>query len=136
VSDLERYSEGILYDRSVIETSEELSDFESAGEYLMLRLRTAYGISEQEYYDIYRCDMEFILKKLKHYEENGWAELKDGRWRFTPRGFLLSNVLIAEVLEAQTKQRSEISRPWIAASDAEEPQLTMFTRRPGKAEVW
>ncbi|MDR1589489.1 MAG: radical SAM family heme chaperone HemW [Oscillospiraceae bacterium] len=126
VPDIERYSEGILYDKSVIETSEELSDFERAGEYLMLRLRTVYGISEQEYYEIFRCDMDRILNRLRFFETNGWAEQHDGRWRFTPTGFLLSNTLIGQVLEEQTRQRSQISKPWLKATEGEDPQLTMF----------
>jgi oxygen-independent coproporphyrinogen-3 oxidase len=126
VSDTERYSEGILYNSSVIETDEELSDFERAGEYLMLRLRTAYGISEREYHEIYRCDMNRILNRLKYFEANGWAEFRNDRWRFTASGFLLSNTLIGQILEEQTRQRSEISKPWIKSSDGEDPQLTMF----------
>ncbi|MDR1217700.1 MAG: radical SAM family heme chaperone HemW [Oscillospiraceae bacterium] len=126
VSDLERYSEGILYDKSIIETSEELSDFEKAGEYLMLRLRTVYGISESEYYEIYHCDMDRILSRLRYFESNGWAERHDDNWRFTPTGFLLSNTLIGQVLEEQMRQRSEINKPWLKASGGEDPQMTMF----------
>jgi oxygen-independent coproporphyrinogen-3 oxidase len=133
VSDVERYSAGILYDRSVIDTDEDLSDFERAGEYLMLRLRTVYGISEREYHEIYRCDMDRILNRLKYFEANGWAEFRDDRWRFTPAGFLLSNTLIGQILEEQTRQRSEISKPWVNAPETEEPQLTMFTARDDRA---
>jgi len=74
--------------------------------------------------------MDNIIELLKKYEENGWALHKDGRWRFTPKGFMLSNTLIGELLEAQTNQRTQISRPWQTHSDIEETQMTLFDKRP------
>ena len=49
---------------------------------------------------------------LKVFEQNGWTETADGRWRFTPGGFLLSNVLIGILLESQTKEKFN-ANPWI-----------------------
>jgi oxygen-independent coproporphyrinogen-3 oxidase len=128
VSDAERYIDGILNGGRVIESSEELSDFESACEYLMLRLRTTRGISEEEYHNIYHCGMDLILARFKQYESNGWAEYRNGRWRFTPKGFLLSNTLIGEVLDAQTRQRSVTNKPWLTPTDESVSQLSMFNR--------
>ena len=113
-----------------------MSDFENAGEYLMLRLRTTHGISEEEYYNIYRLKMDFVLELLRKYELNGWAFYKDGRWRFTPKGFMLSNTLIGELLEAQTRQRTQISKPWQVESDREETQMTLFDKRPVAAGLF
>jgi oxygen-independent coproporphyrinogen-3 oxidase len=120
----------------VVEYSEEMSDFENAGEYLMLRLRTVHGISEKEYYDIYRLKLDFVLELLHKYEANGWALYKDGRWRFTPKGFMLSNTLIGEVLDAQTRQRTQISKPWQTSLGREEAQMTLFDRKPVAAELF
>jgi len=53
VADLEKYTENVLSGQSVVDLSEEITDFERASEYLMLRLRTTRGISEKEYTDIY-----------------------------------------------------------------------------------
>jgi len=130
IEDVEKYIERVSLGQVVVEYSEEMSDFENAGEYLMLRLRTAHGISEEEYYDIYRLKMDFVLEYLRKYEANGWALFKDGRWRFTPKGFILSNTLIGELLDAQTRQRTQISRPWQRQSAGEETQMTLFDRRP------
>ncbi|MDR0490513.1 MAG: radical SAM family heme chaperone HemW [Oscillospiraceae bacterium] len=130
VESIEKYIERVKNGQAVVEYSEEMSDFENAGEYLMLRLRTIYGISEEEYYDIYRLKMDFVLELLRKYEASGWALYKDGRWRFTPAGFIISNTLIGELLDAQTKQRTQISRPWQTQPVGEETQMTLFGRRP------
>ncbi|MCL2820047.1 MAG: radical SAM family heme chaperone HemW [Oscillospiraceae bacterium] len=134
--DVSEYAEQVEMGKKILEHDEQMSDFENAGEYLMLRLRTTHGISEEEYYSIYRLKMDFVLELLHKYEENGWAMYKDGRWRFTPMGFLLSNVLIGEMLEAQTKQRTQISKPWQTESAGEETQLTLFDKRPVAAGLF
>jgi oxygen-independent coproporphyrinogen-3 oxidase len=136
VDDLGRYIARVNSGQSsIIEYSEEMSDFEKAG-YLLLRLRTVHGISEEEYYDIYRLKMDFVLELLHKYEANGWALFKDGRWKFTPKGFMLSNALIGELLDAQTRQRTQISRPWQAQSGSEDTQMTLFDRRPVTAGLF
>lgn len=137
VDDVAKYVERVTQGQRVVEYSEEMSDFENAGEYLMLRLRTTHGISEQEYYNIYRLKMDFILDLLRTYEASGWALFKDGRWKFTPAGFIISNVLIGEILEAQTRQRTQISRPWQSQSGGDdETQLTLFNRRPQESGLF
>ncbi|MCL2079728.1 MAG: radical SAM family heme chaperone HemW [Oscillospiraceae bacterium] len=134
--DVNAYIEQVGLGRRIVEHDEDMSDFENAGEYLMLRLRTTHGISEKEYYDIYRLKMDLVLNLLRKYEENGWAVFKDGRWRFTPKGFMISNVLIGELLEAQTKQRTQISKPWQAQQADEDTQLTLFDKRPVAAGLF
>jgi oxygen-independent coproporphyrinogen-3 oxidase len=134
--DVETYIGQMKLGQKIVEHDEEMSDFENAGEYLMLRLRTAHGISEEEYYNIYRLKMDFVLELLHKYEESGWAFYKDGRWRFTPKGFMLSNTLIGELLEAQTRQRTQISKPWQTESAGEEAQMTLFDKRPVAAGLF
>lgn len=48
-------------------------------------------------------DFDPVLALLTDYERQGWAERRDRRWRFTPEGFLRSNVLIGQLLEAQER---------------------------------
>ena len=136
IEDVEKYIERVKLGQVVVEYSEEMSDFENAGEYLMLRLRTIHGISEEEYYYIYRLKMDKILELMRKYEENGWMLHKDGRWRFTPKGFMLSNTLIGELLEAQTNQRTQISKPWQTITGTEETQMTLFDKRPLAAGIF
>ncbi|MEL4106163.1 radical SAM family heme chaperone HemW [Oscillospiraceae bacterium WX1] len=127
IADLEKYSDNIIAGRPVVDMTEEISGFELAGEYLMLRLRTTHGISEKEYYDIYPCSMDSTVKLLRFYESKGWASFSEGRWSFTPLGFLLSNTLIGQILETQTKQRSGMTKPWEKPEAlALRTQLTLF----------
>jgi oxygen-independent coproporphyrinogen-3 oxidase len=130
ISDLSEYTRRMITGESVIDTVEEITDYEAAGEYLMLRLRTSRGVSEQEYTEIYHLSMDLILELLRSYEQHGWAQLRDGRWRLTPTGFLLSNTLIGELLDAQTRQRALSVRPWQTPPQVD-AQTSLFT-----AERW
>jgi oxygen-independent coproporphyrinogen-3 oxidase len=67
----------------------------------MLRLRTTRGIEEWEYRREYFMNFDPIEVKLSFYEHNGWVTRADKRWRFTPKGFLISNQLIGELLDCQ-----------------------------------
>ena len=68
----------------------------------MLRLRTAQGIEEWEYRRAYFLDFAPLEARLGEFQAQGWAEkTPEGRWRLTPRGFLVSNQLIGDLLERQ-----------------------------------
>ena len=137
VDDIEKYIERVKSkERTLVDHSEEMSDFEKAGEYLTFRLRTTHGISEEEYYNIYRLKMDFVLELLREYEEHGWTVFKDGRWRFTPKGFLISNTLIGELLDAQMKQRTQVSKPWQEQSLIDDTQLTLFKKHTVDADFF
>ena len=135
ISDMKSYVENVLGGRGVIDQSERLTDFERAGEYLMLGLRTTSGISEKEYYDIFPCSFDMARGLLDSYVEKGWMMKNEERWNFTPQGFLLSNVLIGEVLDVQTKQRMSIVSPW-KPDEGEEYQFSIFNKRPGEIELF
>jgi len=104
IQDVDKYIERVNTGRDVTENSEEISDQESAAEYLMLRLRTALGISEKEYFLKFGGKINLVLELLRKFESNGWSLFEGERWRLTPKGFILSNTLIGEILEAQEKQ--------------------------------
>ena len=106
------YISGVLGDKDIIDEREELTDFDRAGEYLMLGMRTCWGISREEYQEIYRSSFDPLEDMLRVFEENGWALQDNDRWHFTPGGFLVSNMLIGALLEAQTKERFN-ANPWI-----------------------
>ncbi len=112
VSDIEKYTDSIENGKSVIDYCETINDFERSGEYLMLGLRTTYGISEDEYRAIYKCSFDGAKALFEEYIKQGWMTEKDGRWSFTPKGFLISNTLIGNVIEEQTKQRFLAGTPW------------------------
>jgi putative oxygen-independent coproporphyrinogen III oxidase len=107
-----RYIANVYSDDELIVEREQLERPDRAGEYLMLGLRTTMGITESEYRSIYNSSFEPIEELLKVFEQNGWAQCDNDRWRFTPGGFLVSNVLIGLLLEAQTKEKFS-ANPWI-----------------------
>lgn len=113
VRDLDAYIQGVLQGGDIIDESEIIPKRERCGEYLMLRLRTVQGINEQEYRSTYFMDFAPLQARLEQFRTQGWAEQTDGRWHFTPKGFLLSNQLIGDLLERQEQAHWEdlVSRP-------------------------
>ena len=108
VRDLEGYIDGVLKGGRLIDSEDLIPQRERGGEYLMLRLRTAHGVEEWEYRNRYFLDFTPIEKRLEEFAAHGWTEkTAEGRWRFTPEGFLISNQLIGDLLERQ--ERSQLS---------------------------
>ena len=103
IRDLDGYIDGMLNGGQIVDSSELIPLEERGHEYLMLRLRTVQGIDGEEYSQTYRRKFAPLEELLYGYEERGWAvqEPESGRWHFTPTGFLLSNRLIGELLDAQ-----------------------------------
>lgn len=70
-----------------------------AEEYAMLRLRLAEGLDAAELAEKYPgADFEGILRRAALYAPAGLLTVDGTRIRFTPKGFLLSNSLTAEIL--------------------------------------
>lgn len=99
--DLKRYTEGMFGGTSVLAECDSIPLRERAGEYLMLRLRTSLGIEAKEYFRMFRMDFAPLEALLLRFEKAGYAKREKGRWRLTPRGFLLSNQIIVALQEAQ-----------------------------------
>ena len=111
LKDLDGYIDGVLKGGRIIEESNFIPQRERSGEYLMLGLRTSRGIEEWEYRREFFMNFDPIETKLEFYEAQGWAERKDRRWRLTPKGLLLSNQLIGELLEIQEAATLETTLP-------------------------
>jgi len=111
LKDLDGYIDGVLKGGRIIEESNFIPQRERSGEYLMLGLRTSRGIEEWEYRREFFMNFDPIETKLEFYEAQGWAERKDLRWRLTPKGLLLSNQLIGELLEIQETATLETTLP-------------------------
>ena len=107
-----KYISGVLGEKNIIDEQEDLTDFDRASEYLMLGMRTCWGISQEEYQEVYQSSFEPLEEVLSYFEENGWVALDNDRWHFTPGGFLISNVLIGALLESQTQEKFQ-ANPWI-----------------------
>lgn len=121
---VEAYISGVLSHRELISQKEEISKFGRASEYLMLGMRTVRGVSEQEYWSIYQSSFDPIAELLKSYEQKGWAKQIGSRWSFTSSGFLLSNRLIGEILDAQAQQKLTVGTPW-KRTEVGEGQMTI-----------
>ncbi len=109
--DLDGYVDGVLKGGRIIDESDLIPKRERSGEYIMLGLRTSRGIEEWEYRREYFMNFDPIEAKLELFEAKGWAERFDRRWRLTPQGFLLSNQLIGELLEAQEAATLQTTLP-------------------------
>lgn len=102
-ADIETYIQGVLNKGVVLSECETIAARERAGEYLMLRLRIAEGISEEEYVSQFLLPFKPLERGLQIFEKQGLAVREEGRWRLTPKGFLLSNQIIGAMLEAQER---------------------------------
>jgi len=131
ISNIEKYTANILSGDSVVEQNEYISRYECSMEYLMLGLRTTHGISEEEYRAIYPCSFDLTNELLKLYQKQGWALENEGRWFFTPKGFLVSNTLISNILEAQTRQRVSSANPSASADEyfPDSSQISIFDKK-------
>jgi len=103
--DAEGYIAALESGGELVSEAEELSLLERAAEYVMLGLRTTHGIEKAEYERLFRAPFGPLETLLEGYLRLGLARQTEARWRFTPRGFLLSSQLIGELLDAQAEQR-------------------------------
>ena len=110
-ADIETYIQGVLGKGVVLSECEAVAPRERAGEYLMLRLRIAEGISEEEYSTRFLLPFKPLEKGLLLFKKQGLAVCEEGHWRLTPKGFLLSNQIIGAMLEAQERS-TPITKKW------------------------
>ena len=78
---------------------------ERAGEYLMLRLRTVDGVEEGEYTKSFLLPFEPLEEVFQKLAKQDLCKNVSGRWRLTPKGFMLSNSIIVLLLEQQQKSK-------------------------------
>lgn len=100
--DLQAYITAIREGGDIIEDMQEIPVRERAGEYLMLRLRTSVGISATEYERMFMlpfAPLEEVLEKRRRYFHA--TQTDSGRWVLTPKGYLVSNDIITDLLLAQ-----------------------------------
>ncbi len=99
---LEGYISGIRTGGEVLDEVQEIPLRERAGEYLMLRLRTLNGINAEEYERMFLlpfAPLEEVLEKHQAYYYT--QRSAEGRWNLTPKGYLVSNSIISDLLIAQ-----------------------------------
>lgn len=90
---------GWLAGRPALSERQELPPESRAAEWLMLGLRTAYGLDPADYEKRFHKPFAPYLPFLRRCEEAQYARRTNGRWRLTPQGFLVSNPIIGELLD-------------------------------------
>ncbi len=100
ISDTSRYVHAISENDEVIDKIDPINIKERTGEYVMLMLRTSEGISPQVLEKRYLTYFDEMEKVLLGYHKSGHAEFDGLSWRLTPEGFLISNRIIGDVLDA------------------------------------
>lgn len=102
-SNLQQYIRAVNTGDAITTECEYVPIKERAGEYIMLRMRTIYGIEKTEYEKTFLMPFAPLETVLKYYGSRGLTKYDRGIWRFTPQGMLVSNQLIGQLIEAQTK---------------------------------
>ena len=111
VRDIHAYIEGILTGGMVLREVQEVPPRDRAGEYLMMRLRTAMGIIPEDYERMYLLPFAPLEEALERFREQNLAvRTYDGRWHLTAQGFLLSNTIISDLLIIQEGTESITKR--------------------------
>ena len=106
VRDLDAYIRGVTEGTPMLSESQEITPAERDTEYLMLGLRTTRGIRPAEFQQQYRRPFCCFLLFLENCRKAGYALCEeDGSWHLTPRGFLLSNQIIAQLLDLLAKDK-------------------------------
>ena len=104
VRDLKGYIDGIRHGGQVLQDVQQIASRERAGEYLMMRLRTVSGIDPKEYERRFLLPFAPLEEKMMVFKEQALAiKTYDGRWHLTPKGFLVSNSIISDLLLIQDK---------------------------------
>lgn len=101
VRDLDAYIAGVTSGGdSIVSEEEDVPTMQRHGEYIMLRLRTSDGVDEEVFQRMFHKDFYPFAKKLERLVSEGYVQHDLGRWSLTEKGFLVSNSIILETLEA------------------------------------
>lgn len=102
IKDLPAYIDALKHGKPVLEDVQEIPQRERAGEYLMTRLRTTSGICREDYEKQYLLPFTPLEEWLEKNEAHGLAvRAADDHWHLTPKGFLVSNTIISDLLAIQ-----------------------------------
>lgn len=102
---LEKYIDGVMNKGVILSECEPIPLRERAGEYLMLRLRTVDGVEENEYVRSFLLPFKPLEKIFQQLQKSDYAAQTNGRWHLTPKGFMISNTIILQLLEEQQRSK-------------------------------
>ena len=86
---------------------EEIDPMDRDMETIMLSLRMSRGLDLADYGRRFRQKTQPLETLFREYEAHGLAQPTESGWRLTPRGFLVSNSIIAALQEAVTAVKRE-----------------------------
>lgn len=92
-----------FYSRNMDDFNNNKLSFEGTGgdeeEFIMLSLRLKSGLNYYEFEEKFGYTLpSYIIKKAKEYEKYGYTNVTDKSISFTPKGFLVSNSIISELI--------------------------------------
>ena len=100
VAHLQDYLSAMKWGGSVLEPEDETDAPDRAVEYLMLGLRTTQGVEAGKYTRRFGGDFGPCAAVLQRFLPAGYVGREGDRWYLTPKGFLVSNAIIGDVLDA------------------------------------
>lgn len=106
VSDTASYIDGVLGSGVIVDKRDEIHPYEQANEYIMLSLRTTDGISPNAFESNYFIYFDELEKALCKFRDMGLCKKFGTNWCLTPKGFLVSNAIISELLIALENSKS------------------------------
>ena len=74
-------------------------DIGSMDEYVMLKMRLSDGVSEKEFYDKFSKPFITQYPKINDFLKDGYITHNNGAYSFTPKGFFVSNYILAKILK-------------------------------------
>ena len=87
-------------DQSLLSEYLEIAPQDAPADYVMLSLRLTRGLDAREFSKIYGRDFEALTKgRLDAYLKAGFMKKEGSRYRLTPRGFLVSNAILADLTD-------------------------------------
>ena len=89
----------------MLSENDRIPDMDRDVEWVMLGLRTVYGLDPQEFERRFRRRFTFFLPFLEQCQKADYAVFEEGRWHLTPRGFLVSNQIIGGMLDALAAEK-------------------------------
>ena len=101
IADTQGYIDGVEGNGPLLEEAEEVASFHRHGEYIMLKLRTTDGVDEEEFYRRFRLEFTPYAQRLSKYIQAGYCQNEGGVWRLTPKGMMVSNGILTDVLESE-----------------------------------
>lgn len=103
--DLEGYIRGVKEHTAILSENETIPDMARDTEWIMLGLRTVYGLDPQDFERRFRRRFTCFLPFLEQCKKAGYAVQEEGRWYLTPKGFLVSNQIIGGMLDALAAEK-------------------------------